>query len=166
VFICIQTTGKNWMPEKKKRIGRPPTSVAQKLSAIPFDLQKIETMAREGLTDVMIASILGVNEVTLNRWKQDESFVQALKKGKSDSDSQVIKSLYKRAIGFSQTEEVVIKTGEVIPFTKHYAPDVMACMYWLNNRQREDWKQRQDITSNGETLTAYTIKAGDDSKDN
>lgn len=146
------------MPEKKKKLGRPKTSVAQKLSAIPFDLQKIEAMAEEGMTDVMIGSILGLDERTLTRWKQDDSFLSALKKGKELADSRVVKSLYQRATGydhedtyFSSYEGVVTAT----PYIKHYPPDVVACIFWLKNRQ--GWRDKQDITSNDETITAIEV---------
>lgn len=114
-------------------------------------------MAREGLTDVMIGSILGLNEATINRWKANPEFTQALKKGKADSDGQVIKSLYKRATGYEQQEEVVTRSGEVIQITKRYAPDVLAQIFWLKNRQSADWRDRQDITSNGETITSVNV---------
>jgi hypothetical protein len=147
--------------EPKRKVGRPKTSVAQKLSAIPFDLQKIETMAREGLTDVMIGSILCIDERTLTRWKADPKFVSALKKGKDWADSQVIKSLYQRAVGYDDEKAIYFSTyeGDVTktPYTKHYAPDVVAQIFWLKNRQSVDWRDRQDITSNGETIGAVKV---------
>lgn len=148
------------MPEQKRKPGRPKTSVAEKLSAIQFDLQKIETMAREGLTDVMIGSILGVDERTLTNWKAQPEFVSALKRGKDWADSQVIKSLYQRAIGYDHEDTYFSSYLGVVtetPYTKHHAPEVLAGIYWLNNRQKEDWKQRQDITSNGETITSVNV---------
>ena len=147
------------MTEKRKR-GRPKTTVAEKLANIPLDLQKIEQMAREGLTDVMIGSILGLSEVTINAWKANPEFALALKKGKDDADKQVIKSLYQRATGYDHEDTYFSNyQGQVTatPYTKHYPPDVVAQIFWLKNRQSADWRDRQDITSNGETITAVNV---------
>jgi hypothetical protein len=118
-------------------------------------------MAREGLTDVMIGSILCIDERTLTRWKADPEFVSALKKGKDWADSQVIKSLYQRAVGYDDEKAIYFSTyeGDVTetPYTKHYAPDVVAQIFWLKNRQSVDWRDRQDITSNGETVGAVKV---------
>ena len=39
--------------------------------------------------------------------------------------------------------------------TKNIVPDTMAIMYWLNNRKRTQWAQRQEVA----------LSAGDDSED-
>jgi hypothetical protein len=144
----------------KRKPGRPKTSVSQKLSAIPFDLKKIESMAALGMTDVQMSAILGVNEATMNRWKADPEFIQVLKKGKAASDAKVVESLYRRATGYDHEDTYFSNyRGDVTatPYIKHYPPEVLAQIYWLNNRLRDEWKQRQDITSNGETITAVKV---------
>ena len=30
-------------------------------------------------------------------------------------------------------------------YTKHYAPDTAACKWWLNNRQKDKWQDKQEI---------------------
>ena len=144
----------------KRKPGRPKTSVSQKLSAIPFDLKKIESMAALGTTDVQMAAILGVNEVTMNRWKADPDFVQVLKRGKATSDAKVVESLYRRATGYDHEDTYFssyMGTVSATPYIKHYPPDPLSIIYWLNNRLRDEWKQRQDFTSNGETITAVKV---------
>ena len=38
--------------------------------------------------------------------------------------------------------------------TKHIAPDTMAIMYWLNNRSKGEFSQRQEITLGGAVKTS------------
>ena len=38
--------------------------------------------------------------------------------------------------------------------TKHIAHDTMACMYWLNNRSKGEFTQRQEITLGGAVKTS------------
>ena len=131
-----------------------------------INLKQVETLAALGLTDVEIGSILDVNESTINEWKSDPAFDQALKKGKLQADSKVVQSLYRRALGYEVTETTMEPergTGPLVvskTVTKHIAPDIMACMYWLNNRRKADWRYRTTVEHegkvdlNGKVLTA------------
>lgn len=69
------------------------------------------------------------------------------------ADAKVEKMLYKRALGYDveETERIVdvnpdgsVKPVRVKTTKKHIAPDTMAQMYWLNNRRRGEWGQRQE----------------------
>jgi hypothetical protein len=144
----------------KRKPGRPKTSVSQKLSAISFDLQKIETMAALGMTDVQIASLLGVCEDTLTTWKKHPEFIRVLKKGKDSADSKVVESLYRRATGYDHEDTYFSSYMGVVsatPYTKHYAPDPTSMIFWLKNRMKDEWRDAQDITSNGKTITAVNV---------
>ncbi len=109
--------------------------------------------AKLGMTDVEIALSLGIAESTLNLYKKKHpKFVTTLKAGKLDADCKVTDSNYKRAIGYDYTEEdieyipnvdgedTVIK--KVKQRKRHIAGDVMAQMYWLNNRQPDKWRHK------------------------
>lgn len=127
-------------------MARPRTTVKQKLSKISFDIKKVETFAGFGLTDIQIGNVLGVSEVTVNKWKKDKQFCLALKKGKNKADSEVIKSLYKRATGFEHPNEIYFSSyrGSVTEtlYKKYYVPDVVAQIFWLKNRQPEQWREK------------------------
>ena len=93
-----------------------------------------------------------------------ESLKEAVDVGKNIADSKVEKSLYQRAVGYqvTDTEKTIDmdKDGNPKPvriknITKHVAPDTMAIMYWLNNRKRAYWSQRQEVA----------LSASDDSDD-
>ena len=103
-----------------------------------------------GATDKQIADFFGVAEQTINNWKNDyPSFLESLKKGKDKADAEIAHSLYHRAKGYQHAEDKVFcsAAGQVtiVPTIKHYAPDTTACIFWLKNRQKEDWRDRQEI---------------------
>lgn len=88
------------------------------------------------------------------------SFGEELFRGKTVADAQIEQSLFKSATGYSveEKEELVEvgKDGRPRPLkirktTKHIKADVMAQMYWLNNRSRRSgkWSQRQEVALEG-----------------
>lgn len=106
----------------------------------------IEGWARDGLTDKQIAENIGVNEATLNRWKKSHmSIMQALKKGKEVVDRQVENALFKTATGFYYDEETVTNQGEVVTVRKYSKPSTTAQIYWLKNRKRDVWTDKQEV---------------------
>lgn len=104
-------------------------------------------------TDADLADFFGVTETTINNWKNDfPDFKDALKRGKDQIDAEVAQSLCNRATGYESTEEkVFMHEGKPITVTvkKIIEPDVTAAKYWLNNRQRQNWKERQDVEHTG-----------------
>lgn len=146
------------MAKKKdtKKVGRPKTTVKERIEEKHFDLATIEKLAIHGLTDVELAEILKVDERTINRWKQDPEFLSVLKNGKIEADLEVEKSLHKRAIGFEYEElqqegtrnaEGELKVKSVKKTKKYYPPDTAAAFIWLKNRR--GWKDKQDIEHSG-----------------
>lgn len=133
-----------------------------------------------GLTDARIAELFDIAESTLNKWKLDyPSFSEALNNGRDKADSNVTKSLYERAMGYEHPSEEIkmTKDGEIIrvPTVKKYPPDSTAMIFWLKNRQKLLWRERQEIEHSGtiertlsdEQLDAIITRAtGKTSKDN
>ncbi len=123
------------------------------------------SLALKGATDQEVADAFGVTRRTILRWrKQYPSFDESYQAGKNGADANVKKSLYDRAIGFEYTEkestiDIDPKTGEQKPvrvrtITKRTVPDTMAIMYWLNNRSKGEFSQRQEITLGGSVKTS------------
>ena len=123
------------------------------------------SLALKGATDQELAEAFGVSKRTILRWKNEHpSFAEAYQRGKDVADAKVKKALYQRAIGYEviekeSTVDVDPKTGESKPvrvktITKQIAPDTMAIMYWLNNRSRGEFAQRQEVTLGGEVKTS------------
>lgn len=123
------------------------------------------SLALKGATDQELAEAFGASKRTILRWKNEHpSFAEAYQRGKDVADAKVKKALYQRAIGYEviekeSTVDVDPKTGESKPvrvktITKQIAPDTMAIMYWLNNRSKGEFAQRQEVTLGGEVKTS------------
>lgn len=125
------------------------------------------SLAIEGLTDKQIADKMGITERTLNRWKKIyPEFFQSLKEGKEPADAKVENSLFKRATGYTYKEKKVIqiidKEGNAKPAKveiteKVIAPDTTACIYWLKNRKRDKWKDKQDVEVSTDSDITFNI---------
>lgn len=112
----------------------------------PEGLLKIEGWARDGLTDEQIAANIGIGYSTLQTWKSKYQDIQdTLKKGKEVIDRQVENALLKRALGY-RYDEITIENGiETKRVTKEVIPDTTAQIFWLKNRKREAWTDKQSI---------------------
>ena len=107
-------------PKKHKRpVGRPKEKVSDKV-----DLEKIEFLAGLGLSDIEIAYQLNVHPLTIDKWKKDEQFQQAYKRGKVSVTSAVENRLYKAAIAGNTTAQI----------------------FWLKNRRPDKWNDRKEVT--------------------
>jgi hypothetical protein len=102
----------------KPKIGRPPkyNSEIHDKMALRYGLS--------AMTDDQIACAIDIDVSTLNRWKEEhDSFRESLKEGRTDADGHIVQSLYAKA-----------KTG-----------DTTAQIFWLKNRKRREWRDRQEI---------------------
>jgi hypothetical protein len=112
-----------------------------------------------GATDAELSDFFHIDAATLNRWKQRyPEFCESLKRGKDVADATVADSLYKRATGYSHPAVKIfadVKTGaeQVVEYTEHYPPDTVACIFWLKNRQRKHWRDKQDHEHTGKDGT-------------
>ena len=118
--------------------------------------------ARKGLSDQQIAKNIGISRSTLNEWrKKYPDISDTLKKGKEVADAEVENTLYLKCIGHKVQlkktfkvkkieyndagkkikEEENLETGED---EVYIPPDTKAIIFWLTNRMREDWKERQN----------------------
>lgn len=135
----------------------------------------IEGWARDGLTDEQIAHNLGIHVATLYRYKNDyNELCEALKKGKEVVDREVENALLKKALGFKETIKKAIKvknveysngkrvreTEDVILADEEVfiPPDTTAQIFWLKNRKREAWRDKQEIEQKTELNGVMTIK--------
>lgn len=142
-------------------------------------LMLIQAWKRNGDTDATIASKIGISYVVFSRWKlQNPEIAQALATSQEIVDYKVENALLKRALGFTSKEIKVtlgkkVVNGEVYNVlkettTKEIAPDVSACMFWLNNRKFDQWRRNRDktIEEGGEDRNVtITIHRGNPEKD-
>jgi hypothetical protein len=119
-------------------------------------------LCRLGATDKEIADFFDVKEQTVNNWKKSEpSFFESLKKGKVISDTNISESLYKKALGYYYTEEKEVRIKDyneegkqiervaVVELKKYVPADTTAQIFWLKNRRRDQWRDKQEHEISG-----------------
>ena len=106
------------------------------------------TFCALGATDVELAEHFGVAVATLYAWAMTHAeFCAALQSGAAAADERVERSLFQRAVGYSHADVHASSYQGVVtltPLTKHYPPDTSAAIFWLKNRRRERWRDRQE----------------------
>lgn len=131
------------------------------------------SLALKGATDEEIAEAFHISVRTLHRWKKTHpELLTALEEGKDVADAKVKRSLYQRAVGYEAKEVTQIieqdpatgtqRVSKTQVTAKHIVPDTMACMYWLNNRSKGEFSQRQEVTLGGSVRTSPMEKLTED----
>jgi len=135
------------MAKKTPKDGRP-TKYKEEYA------EQVYNYALLGATDEDLARIFDVCIATIQNWKNDyPEFLDTIKKGKDEADGQVVKSLYQRALGYSHPDTKFATHEGMITdqkeYIKHCAPDTTAAIFWLKNRQKDKWRDKQDIEQSG-----------------
>ncbi len=126
-------------------------------------LALIAGWARDGLTEEQIAHNMGIKRQTLYEWKKRFSDISdVLKQNKEVVDRQVENALLKNALGFHYKEEVVTNKGDVVEIVKYEKPNTTAQIFWLKNRKRNEWRDKQDHEVSGESTVKFVYDFGDD----
>ena len=127
-------------------------------------------LCKLGATDENLGDFFGVHADTIGDWRRKyPEFDQAVARGKVIADMEVANSLFHRATGYSHPAIEFVRIRKKIPrtegadergkwpdgksfdeeyeirevpYTKHYPPDTLAAIYWLNNRQKLAWAQK------------------------
>ncbi len=120
-------------------------------------LLRLQSFARDGLSDEQIAEKVGISRSTLSDWKKRfPDISDAIEKGKAPVDTEVENALLKRALGFFYDEETrelrkkpdsdVYEMELVKTVTKYIYPDVTAQKFWLMNRKPDIWRMREAVS--------------------
>lgn len=127
-----------------------------------------------GATDSELADFFEVEPRTIYRWKNaHEEFCQALKVGKDIADDRVERSLYHNANGYDYTEQQAIKVKisrdeeeiQIVEVRRHRPADTTACIFWLKNRRKEEWRDKQEVEHSGEVKSQiHVIKLPDNGR--
>lgn len=145
-------------PDKPEaELGRPPKYK-------PAFAEQAAKLCSLGATNEDLADFFAVSIRTVIRWTTEhEAFCHAVKEAKEIADQRVERSLYQRAVGYTFDSEKVFngKDGIVRTDTReHVPPDVTAQIFWLKNRQRENWREKQEVEVSG-NLTVNVMKFAD-----
>lgn len=127
----------------------------------PEYAEQVGKLCKLGATDKELAEFFDVSEQTINAWKKEQpAFLESLKSGKTLADAEVAAKLYHRAIGYEHPDTHVSNyQGEVTltPLTKHYAPDPVAAIFWLKNRQRGKWMDKVEHAHSGDVKIIHEM---------
>lgn len=142
------------MPRGVRRIvGDKRHTRAARATFAPDNLQMVRMIAMRGSTDEELAAICGVSTEVWRAWRKlYPSFNEAIEKGRTRADAEVLVSLYQRATGYDFAEEQAVGGRDpcVLTVRRHAPPSVEAIKFWQTNRQREHWRNRDSIEHSGE----------------
>ena len=106
-----------------------------------------------GATDAQLADFFEVSLSTISLWKVEHAeFSDAIKIPKDQANERVAQSLYRRAMGYEHDEvdiKVVDKEIVITPIRKYYPPDSTAMIFWLKNRNPEQWREMKAVELSG-----------------
>lgn len=123
-----------------------------------------------GATEGQLAKMFKVNVMTIQAWKKrHKEFNAAIRRGKYEADSLIEQSLYRRARGYAYKEKTTSIKNEDGTWTttneRIALPDTTACIKWLHNRRRDEWKPDQQIVEVVQSSQVKVIKYVADNAD-
>lgn len=144
-------------------------------------LTLIGCWTRDGLDYGQIAERIGIDRVTFVKWrKKYPEIAEAVAVNKELIDYKVENALLKAALGY-ETKEVTVTVGakavggemyQVLKEekTKNVAPNVMACLAWLNNRKHNEWKRNRDnveqVNAEDQSVTISIVRGDGEPDEN
>ena len=145
-------------------VSKYPNLARRRMESEKFNLPLLENLAMLGMTDKDIAQALGINPGKFRKYKKAHSSIRVtLHKGRVVAAGKVVKSLYKKANGFSVPEEKLFysaKYNRVVraQTRKYFAPDTVAQIFWLKNHAPDFWRDRKEIETIGAVGTIQSVK--------
>ncbi len=105
-------------------------------------------LSRAGLANYEISSICGFSSIrTFNTYLDSVLGLRdRFDNAREDANQKVEASLYKRALGYKNRETTYVEDKPVKVVEKEFAPDVLACIFWLKNRDPERWRDAIEHT--------------------
>lgn len=100
-----------------------------------------------------------ITKPTLEKHFRDE-----IDSGAVVANAKVAESLFKRATGYSHPDTHISNHKGNITQTaivKHYPPDTVAAIFWLKNRQKGEWRDRQEVGHDVSDDLAKVLRAID-----
>ena len=140
-------TGRN-NRSQSTAITAPADRDARKNSTIflPDHLDQVRAIAMRGLTDDEMAEVFGITPELMASWKAYyPSFAEAIAKGRTSADAEVVRALFKNCVGYDYEEDRVTKDGDVVSVKVRKNGETGAQKYWLNNRDPENWGDKVQV---------------------
>ena len=135
---------------------------------LPDHLEQVRAIAMRGISEKEMSEMFDIHPRQIKLWKkQYPTFRDAIEQGYTDADAAVLSAVYQSAVGYTHEEEKIFQwDGAIIraDTVKHYKPDMAAAKLWLTNRQREHWKDRQQVGVSGGAHDDAPIGLRDETK--
>ena len=121
-------------------------------------LDMVKGWALQGSTDKDMMEMLGISHETFYRWKKEKSeFSDAIKKGKYDSNGELLNSAFRQANGYYQTVTEPMKLKDVdgseriemVTYDKFIPANNTMSIFMLKNRIPEQYKDKQHLEQSG-----------------
>lgn len=127
-------------------------------------LPQVRKLAKIAATEIEIADLLGIDITTFIDWKSRyPQFSHALTLGKAEANKRVSRALFHRAVGYTVPATKVFNdkgTPLIVPIREHVPPDTNAAVFWLKNRDPENWQDRTNLDVTGNlSVVASTVTA-------
>lgn len=130
--------------------------------------EKICKHLKIGNTITTTCEAVGIAKSTFYEWMEKKSdFSDAIKKAQSTADKKVENALFKMATGtfeyierhYETTVIDKLKLGTLKKtIKKTLAPNITAQIFYLKNRNPDEWRDQQDIEHSGEIKHVLSLK--------
>ena len=123
-------------------------------------LSKIKEWLDAGLYDKDIAANIGITQKCLIDWKKKFPTLRTMfLNGRQAAVHAVTNALYKSALGFHETEQVIDNKGKKQVVKKYFAPNVAAGIFLMKNWAPHEYKDKWDVEVSGQLPV---VLSGDD----
>ena len=154
----------------KKKVGRK--SIWEELD-MDSRLDMITGWAKQGSTDKDMCAMLGVSETIFYKWKREKpQFKHAIKKGKHDSNGEILNSAFKQTTGYFITKQHPMKMKErsfdpvtkistetevieIVEYEEFIPPNPTMTIFMTKNRLPRDYKDKQVVEHEGELTVKH-----------
>lgn len=134
------------LPEKIERrpVGRPTKYKGEET------LEKTRKFVEAGFTLEQLAVGLEVDETTIHEWQRTHpDFSQLINETRAFCDEVIERSLFNRARGMKRKTLITESDGSTSEKIEDVPPDAASMIFWLKNRKRAEWRDRQDVEHSG-----------------
>ena len=116
-------------------------------------IEQARKLCAKGFTDFELSQFFGIHRSTLYVWQSEsDEFANAMQAGKEIADNRVERSLFEKAVGYSfPAERIFSDKGTIVraEYIEHVPPSDVAGMFWLKNRKKDQWRDKQEFEHTG-----------------
>ena len=146
----------------------PATSTGRPTKYDPKSTPKlVRGMAKQGLSEGMMARVLEISPSTFSLWKtQYSAFSKALEHGREACNGALEATAVQRALGYSYETEKAFQTGVRMTVTETMPPEPNILKFLLERRMPDKYREIKEVqhTHNAGALFQAFLKRMDDAK--